>query len=63
MMVMDNPAKELNGEVTGRVVTTKKREVDAGLWFVLSENLPISPAKLVKKILKGTVVDGTTSQR
>ena len=27
-MVMDNPATELNGEVTRKVVTTRNREVD-----------------------------------
>ena len=49
---MDTPATELNGEVTGRTVTTRKREVDPdGLRFLLSKTLLIVPAKLVNKIL------------
>ena len=52
------PATVLSEEVTGGGEPIRKREADPeGLPFVLSETLPIVPAKLVKKILKGEFVD------
>ena len=61
------PSFELSGgpavpamseELAGTVESARKRDVDPeGLPFVLSETLPIVPAKLVRKILKGEFVD------
>lgn len=52
------PASVVNEEVTRGAEPARKREADPeGRPFVLSETLPIVPAKLVKKILKGEFVD------
>ena len=52
------PATVLSEEVTRGGKPARKGEADPeGLPFVLSETLPIVPAKLVKKILKEEHVD------
>ena len=51
-------ATAVSEEVAGAVDSVKKRDQDPeGLPFMLSETLPIVPAKLVKRILKGEFVD------
>ena len=52
------PAVEPEAETPGRGASVRKREAEMEAQpFVLSETLPVVPAKLAKKITRGEFVD------
>ena len=55
---MGTPAVEAEAETPGGGASARKREAEMEVQaFVLSETLPVVPAKLVKKITRGEFVE------